>query len=139
MLCQTAIIHTTCVYSELNRTAHFKDLAFVVEDSAILSTALDRLTGSAIRTRMLEARPLSELVGEPVASYIAQHSIAAKVCGRAQWTQADKQFAFDRNTGAAATSSSAAAASVVCEEDRPYDRLPVKTYMRRQSQLPLQY
>jgi ribonuclease HII len=88
---------------------------------------------------MLEARPLSELLGEPVASYISQHSIAAKVCGRAQWTQADKQFAFDRNSGAGTSNNSSAIANVVCEEDRPYDRLPVKTYMRRQSQLPLQY
>jgi hypothetical protein len=111
----------------------------VVEDSAILSTALDRLTGSTIRTRMLEARPLSELLGEPVASYISQHSIAAKVCGRAQWTQADKQFAFDRTGGAGSSRNSSAAVNAVCEEDRPYDRLPVKTYMRRQSQLPLQY
>lgn len=117
-------IETERVLKELSGPSFesLRALTYVVEDTAMLSKALDKTSTASVLARMREGQGVEDMVGGPVARYIAQHHIAEKVAGKERWTLEDKTIQFEDCDG----------------EDRPYNNLP-KTIVRRESQMPLHH
>ncbi len=63
----------------------------IVDDDALLSTALDSVSSTKVRKRMLAGADARDMVGSAVNVYIIEHKIADKVAGRLQWTDDDKE------------------------------------------------
>eukprot|EP00904_Undaria_pinnatifida_P000741 jgi/Undpi1/10668/HiC_scaffold_29.g13117.m1 len=93
----------------------FRNLAILVEDSAILSAELERTSSTM-------GKSVEGMVGKAVARYIRDNDIAQRVSGKHKWTVEDNAFMFEQED----------------KDDRPYHNLP-RIYMRRESQMPLHY
>jgi hypothetical protein len=62
-----------------------------VDDDALLTTALDSVSSTKVRKRMLTGADTADMVGDAVARYIVENKLSDKVSGRATWSEADKE------------------------------------------------
>jgi hypothetical protein len=63
----------------------------IVDDDALLTTALDSVSSTKVRKRMIAGMETRDLVGDSVANYLTDHRIADKVSGKLPWTEEDKE------------------------------------------------
>jgi hypothetical protein len=68
----------------------YRRLVHIVDDDALLTTALDSVSSTKVRKRMINRQDITDLVGDAVAAYAAEHRIADKVAGRLPWSDEDK-------------------------------------------------
>jgi nicotinic acid mononucleotide adenylyltransferase len=119
---------TVCRPVEMDRLklelsqAVFSDIVFIVEDNAVLSTDIERVTSATVRQALMSAQPVRTLVGNGLERYMKEMKVGEKLRGDQKWTIEDKIFRFEQDDKA----------------DRPYHKLP-PTHMRRLSQMPLQH
>lgn len=89
---------TVCVtrpgYSDgLSRAVSKKHRAFVhiVDDKSMLSPELDAVSSTKVRAVMAAGRDPIDVVGPLTADYIERHGISAKIAGKEEWSDEDKQ------------------------------------------------
>lgn len=63
----------------------------IVDDDALLTTALDSVSSTKVRKRMMAGSEVRDLVGATVASYLGDFRVGDKVAGRVPWTDDDKE------------------------------------------------
>ena len=69
----------------------YKRLVYIVDDDALLSTALDSVSSTKVRRRLIEGKATAAIVSEAVDAYLREEKIGGKVAGRAQWLSSDKE------------------------------------------------
>lgn len=69
----------------------YRRLVHIVDDDALLTTALDSVSSTKVRKRMMAGSEVRDLVGATVASYLGDFRVGDKVAGRAPWTDDDKE------------------------------------------------
>ena len=89
-------------------TTEWKNVAYVLEDSAILANDLERISSTTVRRDAIEGKDISKSVGKKVSSYMKRFKIADKMAGRERWNKEDKEFDFEGED----------------ETDRPYTLMP---------------
>ena len=63
----------------------------IVDDDALLTTALDSVSSTKVRKRMIAGMETRDLVGDAVALYLTEHKIPDKVSGKLPWADDDKE------------------------------------------------
>jgi len=89
-------------------TKEWKDVAYVLEDTAILANDLERISSTSVRRDAIEGKDISKSVGKKVAAYMKKNLMAEKMCGKERWNKKDKEFDFKGED----------------ETDRPYSVMP---------------
>jgi len=89
-------------------TKEWKNVAYVLEDTAILANDLERINCSSVRKDAIEGKDISKSVGKKVAGYMKKHHIAEKMAGKERWNKDDTEFDFEGED----------------ETDRPYMTMP---------------
>eukprot|EP00518_Triparma_eleuthera_P016652 CAMPEP_0197550970 /NCGR_PEP_ID=MMETSP1320-20131121/4384_1 /TAXON_ID=91990 /ORGANISM="Bolidomonas sp., Strain RCC2347" /LENGTH=752 /DNA_ID=CAMNT_0043111405 /DNA_START=129 /DNA_END=2384 /DNA_ORIENTATION=- len=90
-------------------TKEWKSVAYVLEDTAILSNDLEGINSTRVRRDAMDGKDISKQTSTKVARYIARHNIAEKMAGKERWNKEDKHFDFAGDD----------------ESDRPYIKMPV--------------
>jgi nicotinate (nicotinamide) nucleotide adenylyltransferase len=91
-------------------TTEWKNVAYVLEDTAILANDLERISSSSVRKDAIDGKDVSKSVGKKVANYMRRNHIALKMGGQERWNKDDKTFDFEGED----------------ETDRPYAVMPEK-------------
>ena len=91
-------------------TKEWKNVAYVLEDTAILSTDLEGINSTTVRRYAMEGKDVSKQLCNKVASYIKKHHLGDKMAGRERWNKEDKEFDFEGED----------------EMDRPYINMPTR-------------
>ncbi|GMH68473.1 hypothetical protein TL16_g04939 [Triparma laevis f. inornata] len=89
-------------------TNEWKNVAYVLEDTAILSNDLEGINSSRVRSDAIAGKDISKQTNKKVANYIKKHKIAEKMGGSERWNREDKLWDFKGGD----------------ELDRPYVHLP---------------
>lgn len=74
--------------------SRWKNVAYVVEDAAILSRELEATTSTRVRACAIakKTKEVKSMVGSQVARYMEKQALGAKMGGKQRWTNADKKF-----------------------------------------------
>jgi nicotinic acid mononucleotide adenylyltransferase len=89
-------------------TSEWKNVAYVLEDTAILANDLERISSTTVRKDAMEGKDIAKSVGMKVGSYMKRFKLADKMAGRERWNKEDKEFDFEGED----------------ETDRPYLQMP---------------
>ncbi|GMH92543.1 hypothetical protein TrST_g7253 [Triparma strigata] len=89
-------------------TKEWKYVAYVLEDTAILSNDLEGINSSRVRSDAIAGKDISKQTNKKVANYIKKHKIADKMGGVERWNREDKLWDFKGDD----------------ELDRPYIKMP---------------
>jgi len=91
-------------------TKEWKNVAYVLEDTAILSNDLERINSAQVRFDAINGSDVSKATCKKVANYMRKHKIGEKMNtkGNERWNKEDKEFDFENSD----------------ENDRPYIKMP---------------
>ena len=89
-------------------TKEWKSVAYILEDTAILSSDLESITSSHVRKDAIEGKDISKSCNLKVSEYMKKHHIPEKMAGTVKWNKDDKEFDFEGED----------------ENDRPYIKMP---------------
>lgn len=101
--------------------SRWKNVAYVVEDAAILSQELESLNSSKVRQMAMKHGNVEAMVGSTVSRYMKKYALGAKMSGKERWTAEDRHFELDKG---------------ISHEDRGYVKEPKRP--KRPSQIPSQ-
>jgi hypothetical protein len=104
--------------------SRWRNVAYVVEDTAILSQELEQTTSKRVRQMAMRAESLESMVGRPVSDYIAKHHLGPKMSGKERWTEKDKEFQLE---------------SGLAEQDRGYLHEPKRPAKRNSDNDPSRF
>jgi len=99
-------------------TPQWKQVAYVLEDTAILSNDLEGITSSAIRKDAINGKDVSKQLCKKVFKYMKKHQIPEKMSGKVRWNKVDKEFDFQGED----------------ETDRPYVQMPDSLMINREKE-----
>eukprot|EP00520_Triparma_pacifica_P009530 CAMPEP_0118667534 /NCGR_PEP_ID=MMETSP0785-20121206/19842_1 /TAXON_ID=91992 /ORGANISM="Bolidomonas pacifica, Strain CCMP 1866" /LENGTH=747 /DNA_ID=CAMNT_0006562003 /DNA_START=90 /DNA_END=2333 /DNA_ORIENTATION=+ len=99
-------------------TQQWKQVAYVLEDTAILSNDLEGITSSAVRRDAIEGKDVSKQLCKKVFKYMKRHQIPLKMAGCVRWNKVDKEFDFEGED----------------ETDRPYVQMPESLMVNREKE-----
>ena len=97
-------------------TKEWKNVAYVLEDTAILSNDLEGINSTCVRRDAMAGLDISKQTSSKVARYIGKHNIAEKMAGKERWNKNDRHFDFVGED----------------ESDRPYIKMPGKQLTMKQ-------
>lgn len=90
--------------------ARWRNVAYVVEDAAILSRELEMTTSLRVREAAMKGSEVVSMVGHRVAGYLKVNKIGPKMVGKLErWTAKDREFTLD---------------SGISQDDRGYTKEP---------------
>jgi len=75
--------------------SRWRNVAYVVEDAAILSRELEATGSRRVRETAMAGGKVEAMVGAPVANYIVKEKLGNKMAGRERWNVRDKEFQLE--------------------------------------------
>ena len=72
--------------------SRWNGLIYIVEDTAILDTAMDSFSSRKVREMIKKGQPVETLVGDTIASYLKYHKVGLKMNKVEEWEENERKL-----------------------------------------------